>query len=146
MGRTGSTIDHPKGDATMKYLCLIYEDETFWTRTPKAELDAVMAGYREFGTTYIQSGHVLGGNALQPTATATTIRVRNGKMSTTDGPFAETREQLGGYYLLEAKDLTEAIQIAAKIPGAKTGSVEVRPIMEVPESVLNLMSESTASA
>jgi len=130
----------------MKYLCLIYEDETFWTRTAKPELDAIMVDYRAFGTTYIQSGHVLGGNALQPTATATTIRVRNGKMSTTDGPFAETREQLGGYYLLEAKDLNEAIQIAAKIPGAKTGSVEVRPIMEVPESVLNLMSTSAASA
>jgi len=134
------------GDTTMKYLCLIYEDETFWSRTPKPELDAVMGDYRAFGTTYIQSGHILGGNALQPTATATTIRVRNGKMSTTDGPFAETREQLGGYYLLEAKDLNEAIQIAAKIPGAKTGSVEVRPIMEVPESVLNLMSESSVSA
>jgi len=130
----------------MKYLCLIYEDETFWNKTPKSELDGVMTGYREFGTTYIRSGHVLGGNALQPTATATTIRVRNGKMSTTDGPFAETREQLGGYYLLEAKDLNEAIQIAAKIPGAKTGSVEVRPIMEVPESVLNLMAESSVSA
>jgi hypothetical protein len=129
----------------MKYLCLIYEDETFWTRTPKPELDAIMADYRTFGTTYIPTGHVLGGNALQPTATATTIRVRNGKVSTTDGPFAETREQLGGYYLLEAKDLNEAIQIAAKIPGAKTGSVEVRPIMEVPESVLNLMSESAVS-
>jgi hypothetical protein len=129
----------------MKYLCLIYEDESFWTRTPKPELDAIMGDYRAFGTTYIQSGHVLGGNALQPTATATTIRVRNGKMSTTDGPFAETREQLGGYYLLEAKDLNEAIQIAAKIPGAKTGSVEVRPIMEVPESVLNLMSASAVS-
>jgi len=130
----------------MKYLCLIYEDETFWTRTPKPELDAIMAEYRAFGTTYIPSGHVLGGNALQPTATATTVRVRNGKMSTTDGPFAETREQLGGYYLLEAKDLNEAIQIASKIPGAKTGSVEVRPIMEVPESVLNLMSESSVGA
>jgi hypothetical protein len=130
----------------MKYLCLIYEDESFWTRTPKPELDAIMVDYRAFGTTYIQSGHVLGGNALQPTATATTIRVRNGKMSTTDGPFAETREQLGGYYLLEAKDLNEAIQIAAKIPGARTGSVEVRPIMEVPESVLNLISESAVSA
>jgi hypothetical protein len=72
---------------------------------------------------------VLGGNALQPTHTATTVRVRNGKVSTTDGPFAETREQLGGYYLLEAKDLNEAIQVASKIPGAD-GSIEVRPIME----------------
>ena len=116
----------------MKYLCLIYEDETFWAKMPKPELDAIMAEYRAFGTTYKKSGHFLGGNALQPTATATTVRVRNGKMSTTDGPFAETKEQLGGYYLIEAKDLNEAIQIAAKIPGAKTGSVEVRPIMEFP--------------
>ncbi len=130
----------------MKYLCLIYEDETFWNKTPKPELDAIMEDYRAFGSTYIPSGHVLGGNALQPTATATTIRVRNGKMSTTDGPFAETREQLGGYYLLEAKDLNEAIQIAAKIPGAKTGSVEVRPIMHIPTSVLNEIPAATVSA
>jgi hypothetical protein len=129
----------------MKYLCLIYEDETFWDRTPKPELDAIMVDYRAFTTTYKQSGHVLGGNPLQPTTTATTVRVRNGKMSTTDGPFAETREQLGGYYLLEAKDLNEAIQIAAKIPGAKTGSIEVRPIMEMPGSVLNDIPASVAS-
>jgi hypothetical protein len=116
----------------MKYLCLIYEDETFWNKTPKPELDAMLAEYRAFGATYKQSGQNLGGNALQPTTTATTVRVRNGKMSTTDGPFAETREQLGGYYLLDAKDLNEAIQIAAKIPSARTGSIEVRPIMEFP--------------
>jgi hypothetical protein len=130
----------------MKYLCLIYEDESFWARTPKPELDAIMDEYRAFGTTYIQSGHVLGGNALEPTATATTVRVRNGKVSTTDGPFAETREQLGGYYMLEAKDLNEAIQIAAKIPGAKTGSIEVRPIMHIPTSVLNEIPSSAVSA
>ena len=130
----------------MKYLCLIYEDESFWSKTPKPELDAIMVDYRAFGTTYRQSGNVLGGNALQPTTSATTVRVRNGKMSTTDGPFAETREQLGGYYLLEAKDLNEAIQIAAKIPGAKTGSIEVRPIMEIPESVLSEIHASALSA
>jgi hypothetical protein len=133
----------PQEISTMKYLCLIYEDETFWTRTPKPELDAILADYRAFGAKYKQSGHMLGGHALEPTATATTIRVRNGKMSTTDGPFAETREQLGGYYMLEAKDLNEAIQIAAKIPGAKTGSIEVRPIMVFPDAV---PSELTASA
>jgi hypothetical protein len=72
---------------------------------------------------------MIGGEALQPTHTATTVRVRNGKVSTTDGPFAETKEQLGGYYLIEGKDLNDAIQVAARIPGAKTGSVEVRPIM-----------------
>jgi len=77
------------------------------------------------------SGHYVGGNPLQPTHTATTVRVRDGKSSTTDGPFAETREQLGGYYLVEAKDLDEATKIAARIPGARLGSIEVRPVMSV---------------
>ena len=77
-----------------------------------------------------QSGQYIGGNPLQPTQTATTVRVRQGKISTTDGPFAETKEQLGGYYLINAKDLNEAIQVAARIPGARSGSIEVRPIME----------------
>ena len=119
----------------MKYLCLIYEDETLWTKSPKQDTDAMMGDYMAFTQTYRESGHVIGGQALQPTGTATTVRVRNGKVSTTDGPFAETREQLGGYYLLEAKDLNEAIQIAAKIPGAQTGGVEVRPIIEIPGAV-----------
>ena len=74
-------------------------------------------------------GHYLGGNPLQPTPTATTVRVRNGKVSTTDGPYAETKEQLGGYYLIEAKDLDDAIAIAARIPSARMGSIEVRPII-----------------
>ena len=116
----------------MKYLCLIYENEQAWAATPQGEADAIMGEYFAFTDDYTKSGQVLGGNALQPTHTATTVRVRNGKVSTTDGPFAETREQLGGYYLVEAKDLNEAIQIAAKIPGARTGSIEVRPIMEFP--------------
>ncbi|MFL5616889.1 MAG: YciI family protein [Gemmatimonadaceae bacterium] len=116
----------------MKYLCLIYENEQAWAATPQPEADAMMKEYFAFTDGYSESGHVLGGHALQPTQTATTVRVRNGKVSTTDGPFAETREQLGGYYLLEAKDLNEAIQIAAKIPGARTGGIEVRPIMEFP--------------
>jgi hypothetical protein len=77
-----------------------------------------------------KSGHYLGGNALQPTHTATTVRSRGGKVSTTDGPFAETKEQLGGYYLIEAKDLNDAIQVASRIPSAKFGSIEVRPIHE----------------
>jgi hypothetical protein len=118
----------------MKYLCLIYENEQAWAATPRSESDAMRADYSDFTTGYTKSGHVLGGNALQPTHTVTTVRVRDGKLSTTDGPFAETREQLGGYYLLEAKDLNEAIQIAAKIPGAHTGSVEVRPIREFARS------------
>jgi hypothetical protein len=114
----------------MKYLCLIYENEQAWATMPKSDSDAMMGDYFAFTDGYTKSGHVLGGNALQPTHTATTVRVRNDKVSTTDGPFAETREQLGGYYLVEAKDLNEAIQVAAKIPGARTGSIEVRPIME----------------
>ena len=114
----------------MKYLCLIYDDETLWQKTPKAEMEKVMGEYFAFGDGIKKSGHYVGGNALQPTNTATTVRVRNGKVSTTDGPFAETKEQLGGYYLIEAKDLNDAIQVAARIPGARMGSVEVRPIRE----------------
>ena len=87
-----------------------------------------MGEYFEFTEGIKKCGHYVGGEALKPVHTATTVRVRQGKMSTTDGPFAETKEQLGGYYLIEAKDLNEAIQVAAKIPSAKTGSVEVRPI------------------
>src|SRR5260221_1285077 len=85
--------------------------------------------YGTFTQSIIQSGHVKAGDGLQPTTAATTVRVRDGKTLTTDGPFAETREQLGGYYLVEAKDLDTALAVAARIPGAKTGSIEVRPIM-----------------
>jgi hypothetical protein len=113
----------------MKYLALIYENEKQWETMPKDKADAMMGEYGAFTDSARKSGHVLGGEALQPTQTATTVRVRNGKVSTTDGPFVETKEQLGGYYLLEAKDLNEAIQVAARIPGARTGGVEVRPIM-----------------
>lgn len=114
----------------MKYLCLIYEDEKLWEKLPKEESDAIMGEYNTFTEDIGKSGHLVGGEALQPTATATTVRVRNGKVSTTDGPFAETKEQLGGYYLIEAKDLNDAIQVAARIPSVRTGSVEVRPIMD----------------
>ncbi|HEV8195523.1 MAG TPA: YciI family protein [Gemmatimonadales bacterium] len=114
----------------MKYLCLIYEDEAAWGKMPKAEADTMMGEYFAFTADIKRSGHYLGGNALQPTQTASTVRVRKGKVSTTDGPFAETKEQLGGYYLIEAKDLNDAIQVAARIPSARAGSIEVRPIME----------------
>ena len=114
----------------MKYLCLIYEDENAWGKMPKPEADAMMGEYFSFTEDVKRSGHYLGGNALKPTPTASTVRVRKGKISTTDGPFAETKEQLGGYYLIEAKDLNDAIQVAARIPSARIGSVEVRPIME----------------
>jgi hypothetical protein len=97
---------------------------------PKDQSDAMMAEYGAFTQSVKTSGHYVGGEALQPTPSATTLRVRNGKVSTTDGPFAETKEQLGGYYLINAKDLNDAIQVASKIPSAKLGSIEVRPIME----------------
>jgi hypothetical protein len=112
----------------MTYLCLIYDDEKLWPSMPKAEAEAMMGEYFAFTEAVKQSGHYLGGNALQPTSTATCVRVRQGKTVTTDGPFAETKEQLGGYYLIEARDLNDAIQVAARIPGARTGTVEVRPI------------------
>jgi len=114
----------------MKYLCLIYDEEKKLEQMPKSEGEAFMGEYFGFTEGIKKTGHYLGGNALQPVQTATTVRVRNGKVSTTDGPFAETQEQLGGYYLIEAKDLNDALQVAAKIPSARIGSVEVRPIME----------------
>ncbi len=114
----------------MRYLCLIYDDEKTWAKMSKAEMDADMSEYFAFTEGIQKSGHYVGGEALQPTSTASTLRIRQGKTSTTDGPFAETKEQLGGYYVVEAKDLNEALQIAAKIPAARTGSIEVRPIMD----------------
>jgi hypothetical protein len=113
---------------TVKYLCLIYDDESKWGTMPQAEAEAMMGEYFAFTEGIKKSGHYLGGEALKPTQTASTVRVRSGKISTTDGPFAETKEQLGGYYLIDAKDLNDAIQVAAKIPSARIGSVEVRPI------------------
>ena len=114
----------------MKYLCLIYDDETKVGSMPQDTADAFMQEYFSFTDAIRQSGHYLGGNALQPVSTATTVRVRNGRTSATDGPFAETKEQLGGFYLIEARDLNDAIQVAARIPSARLGCVEVRPIME----------------
>ncbi|MGH9400687.1 MAG: YciI family protein [Terriglobia bacterium] len=108
----------------MQYLLLIYENEK---RFNQDYPDAELGEYRAFGKEFTAA--IKGGNALQPTTAATTVRVRDGKPLTTDGPFAETKEQLGGYYLVEARDSKEAIAMAAKIPGARFGSVEVRPIM-----------------
>jgi hypothetical protein len=114
----------------MKYLCLIYDEEKKLEAMPKSESDAFMGEYFSFTEAIQKSGHYLAGEALQPVQTATTVRIRNGKMSTTDGPFAETKEQLGGYYLINARDLNDAIQIASRIPSARLGSIEVRPVME----------------
>ena len=113
----------------MQYLLLIYDPEKTWPTMPEAERNQMFTEYMTFTNDIKASGHYRAGDALQPTHTATTVRVRDGKISTTDGPFAETREQLGGYYLVEAKDLDEATKIAARIPSAKIGSIEVRPIM-----------------
>jgi hypothetical protein len=111
----------------MKYLCTIYGDESAMASASPEEMKQVLDAYNAFGE---EAGDkILGGEGLQPTSTATTVRVRGGDRQVTDGPFAETKEQLGGFYLLECKDLDEAIEWAAKIPGAQRGSVEVRPVM-----------------
>jgi hypothetical protein len=114
----------------MKYLCLIYDDEKKLAEMPKGESDAFMGEYFTFTNGIQESGHYVAGEALQPVETATTLRMRNGRLSTTDGPFAETKEQLGGFYLIEARDLNDAIQVAARIPSVRTGSIEVRPVVD----------------
>lgn len=112
----------------MKYLCLVYADESTLGAIPDSEC----VGY---DTAIRDSGHCLASEALEPVETATTVRVRNGKVSVTDGPFAETKEQLAGFYMIEARDLNEAIRVAAGIPPARVGSVEVRPIRPIRETV-----------
>ena len=108
----------------MKYLCLVYLDERKLDAVPDSECMA-------YSDALGKSGHRIAAEALQSADTATTVRVRNGKLSVTDGPFAETKEQLAGFYLIDAKDLNEAIQLASKIPPARVGSVEVRPVREL---------------
>lgn len=115
-------------EITMKYLCLVYGEERALESCPDADCVAFDAAARG-------SGHCIASEALQPVSTATTVRVRNGKVSVTDGPFAETKEYLAGFYLVEARDLNEAIQLAAKIPPAKVGSIEVRPVRPIRETV-----------
>ena len=114
----------------MRYLLLIYDDEKAFAMKSQEELGAVMGAYQKYTDDMKESGNWLSGEALQPTMTATTVRVQNGKTLTTDGPFAETKEQLGGFYMVDAKDLDEAIEWAAKIPAADGGSIEVRPVLE----------------
>jgi len=113
----------------MKYLCLIYDEEKRLGGVSKAEMETMMGEYTAFTEGIRKSGQYVAGEPLQPVQTATTVRVRNGKVSTTDGPFAETKEQLGGFYVIDATDLNEAIQVASRIPSARYGSIEVRPIM-----------------
>jgi hypothetical protein len=113
----------------MQYLLMVYQNEADLGKMDAAARKNLTAEYGVFTQSIVQSGNFKAGDGLQPTSTATTVRVRDGKMLTTDGPFAETREQFAGYYLIEAKDLDAALAIAARIPGARTGSIEVRPVM-----------------
>lgn len=112
----------------MKYLCLVYSEEDKLHALPESPKDEECLACVE---TLRRSGHLIAGEALESVQTATTVRVRNGKVSVTDGPFAETKEQLAGFYLIDARDLNEAIQVAAKIPPARVGSIEVRPVRQL---------------
>jgi hypothetical protein len=116
----------------MKYLLLIYEKEGSLDGLSEAEQGKIFQAYMDYTARIRKSGNYIAGEALQPVSTATTVREKNGKTLTTDGPFAETREQLGGFYMVEAKDLDEAVALAKGIPAVRTGSVEVRPIMPTP--------------
>lgn len=117
----------------MRYLLLIYTSETEDANRTPAEQEANMGAYNAFTNEIREKGLMLGGEALHPTTEATTVRVRSGKTTTTDGPFAETKEQLGGFYMLECENLDQAIEYAAKIPGAADGSIEIRPVWEFEE-------------
>ena len=119
----------------MKYMLLIYDDEKLWSNFTEAERRKLFGEYMQFGEQIRSSGNHLAGAPLQPTSAATSVRLREGKRLVTDGPFAETREQLGGYYLVEAKDLDEAIGIAARIPSARLGTIEIRPVLEMPSEI-----------
>lgn len=115
----------------MRYMLLIYDREVDWAKLAEKDKGRLYQEYGAFTEDIKKSGHYKGGDPLQPTSKAATVRVRGGKTVTTDGPFAETREQLGGYYIVAAKDLDEAASIAARIPTSRTGSIEVRPILEM---------------
>jgi hypothetical protein len=114
----------------MKYLLTIYTDESGFADATPDDIGRMMAAYEAFGRAATEAGVMLGGEGLAPSASATTVQVRDGDTVTSDGPFAETREQLAGYYLLDCRDLDEAIGWAARIPGALNGTIEVRPVMD----------------
>jgi hypothetical protein len=124
----GESRLNPLGKLHMNYLLLIYSNEAETMALGEAGLKKMTDEYMEFTKSIVQAGQFKAGDRLKPISSASTVRVRNGKMAITDGPFAETREHLGGYYLVEAKNLDEATAIAARIPGAKIGSIEVRPV------------------
>jgi hypothetical protein len=114
----------------MKFIALIYNDESGYSEATAEESAATFQAHGEFGQAAGEAGVMGGGDGLQPTTTATTLRVRDGERMLTDGPYAETKEQLGGFYALECKDLDEALEWAARIPEAKTGAIEVRPVID----------------
>jgi hypothetical protein len=120
--------DRESKEGTLKYLCLVYAEEKRIAALSGSEWDALVVENLELCEELRKSGHYVSASPLDSVQTAATVRMRNGKLSTIDGPFAETKEQLGGYYLIEARDLNEAIQVAGRIPGARLGSIEVRPI------------------
>ncbi len=119
----------------MQYLLMIYDEDKVWEKMPEAERNAVYAEYGAYTTALQESGALLGANQLQPTGTATTVSIRDGEQLVTDGPFAETKEQLGGYYLIDVETVDEALEWAAKIPSARYGHIEVRPIVMRPAEV-----------
>jgi len=116
----------------MKFLAMLFADESRWANATEADMAATMEAHNVFGEAAGKAGVLVGGEALELSNTATTVRVRDGERMLTDGPFVETKEQIGGYYVLQCKDLDEALTWAAQIPEAKHGTVEVRPIMEFP--------------
>jgi hypothetical protein len=131
----GGSFDYPsKGENAMQYMLLCCVDEQLWETMPEARKREIMQEYGEFVQGIVRSGHYRAGAQLQSTSMATTVREKNGKLITTDGPFAETKEQLGGYHLIEGRDLDEAISIAKRIPTLRAGgSIEVRPVVPTSE-------------
>jgi hypothetical protein len=119
------------GDTAMQYMLLIYQNENDWQTAPKAEIDRRMAAYRAYTDALIQAGVMKHGSRLQPIASATTVRLADGKTNVLNGPYAETREQLGGYYLIDVPDLDRALSWASRCPGASLGAIEVRPLWTV---------------
>lgn len=115
----------------MKYVCLCYDEEAALRKMPEAEWNAVVREVHAYNDELRAKGCLITAEALESVRTATTLRVRNGKLSMTDGPFAETKEQLGGFFLIDARDLNEAIQVASRLPGARLGCIEVRPVMDL---------------
>ena len=118
----------------MKYLLLCCHEEKKWDSMSKSECDAVMEETMSYCEALKRSGHLLGAEQLEPIQTAMSVRVRTGKLSVTDGPYAETKEQLGGFFLISARDLNEAIQVASKFPSVRFGTMEVRPVRDIPDS------------